>query len=371
MAQFTLTRDEHASLRVRGTLTLANARDLWFELTKLTAGLSRGEALNFDVSEVDIIDGGAMAILVHARTELRLRGVECEFVQANERIHELVHLYRGDVDAKRRRRRRPQSALEQIGRATFGFLDEIRLVLGFFGTSVLAAIGLLKEPHTANWREVWPIMERAGVDAIPIVLLINFLVGFVMAFQGAVQLKQFGANIYVADLVGLSVTRELGPLMTGIIVCGRSGAAFAAELGTMKVSEEIDALRTLGFGPIRYLVLPRALGLILAMPILTLFADFVGVLGGMVVGLWNLDLTVAGYLIETHKALRTWDISSGLLKSLVFGAAIAIISCQQGFATSGGAEGVGRRTTASVVSILFTLILLDAGFTMFFNAFHL
>ncbi|MDP9001395.1 MAG: ABC transporter permease, partial [Myxococcota bacterium] len=232
MPQFTLTRDEHDALRVRGTLTLANARDLWFELATLTAGLSRGEALNFDVSEVDTIDGGAMAILVHMRTELRLRGVECEFVQANERIHELVHLYRGDVDAKRRRKRRPQSALEQIGRATFGFLDEIRLVLGFFGTSVLAAIGLLKEPHTANWREVWPIMERAGVDAVPIVLLINFLVGFVMAFQGAVQLKQFGANIYVADLVGLSVTRELGPLMTGIIVCGRSGAAFAAELGT-------------------------------------------------------------------------------------------------------------------------------------------
>src|SRR6185312_10106748 len=126
---------------------------------------------------------------------------------------------------------------------------------------------------------------------VPIVLLINFLIGFVMGFQSAVQLKQFGANIYVADLVGLSVTRELGPLMTAIIVCGRSGAAFAAELGSMKVSEEIDALRTMGFGPMVYLVLPRTVALILVMPILTLFGDFVGMLGGLVVGVTSLDLT--------------------------------------------------------------------------------
>src|SRR6185295_683094 len=134
-------------------------------------------------------------------------------------------------------------------------------------------------------------------------VLINFLVGFVMAFQAAVQLKQFGANILVADLVGLSITRELGPLMTAIILCGRSGAAFAAELGSMTVSEEIDALRTMGFGPLRFLVLPRAIALILVTPLLTLMGDVVGVLGGLLVGLMSLDLTITGYLIETRKAL--------------------------------------------------------------------
>ena len=206
---------------------------------------------------------------------------------------------------------------------------------------------------------------------MPIVVLINFLVGFVMAFQGAVQLKQFGANIFVADLVGLSVTRELGPLMTAIIVCGRSGAAFAAELGSMKVSEEIDALRTMGFGPMRYLVLPRALALMLVLPVLTLLADLVGMLGGLVVGLVSLDLSVAGYLTETEKALHVWDVFSGVIKSVVFALAIVLIACQQGLATTGGAEGVGRRTTASVVTTLFALILLDAGFTIFFHAFHL
>jgi phospholipid/cholesterol/gamma-HCH transport system permease protein len=368
---FVIERGSGSDLRIAGKLTLANARDLWEEVSRQVAGLAEGESLNFDMRQVASVDGGALALLVHLRSHLLLRGVDCEFVHSNDRVHELVHLYRGDVDPTPRRKRRPQSAIEQIGRATVSLLREAQLGFDFLGTSVLAAAGLLREPRTANWKAVLPIMERAGVDAVPIVLLINFLVGFVMAFQGAVQLKQFGANIYVADLVGLSVVRELGPLMTAIIVCGRSGAAFAAELGTMKVSEEIDALRTLGFGPIRYLVLPRVLSLMVVMPILTLFADLVGVFGGMVVGLVSLDLTPTGYLIETKKALTLFDVGSGLFKSAVFAIAIAVISCQQGFATSGGAEGVGRRTTASVVSILFSLILIDAGFTVFFYQFHL
>jgi phospholipid/cholesterol/gamma-HCH transport system permease protein len=356
---------------VAGSLVLAEAAEIWSSLCAYAGEIKTGETLDIDMSAVEFVDGGAMALLVHTRAELRLRGVHCEFVGMDEPVHEIVHLYRGDVDPKRRRKRKPPSALEQIGAATFGFVGEVKLVLDFFGTCVLSAVGLLKEPLTANWKEVLPIAERAGVDAIPIITLINFLVGFVMAFQGAVQLKQFGANIFVADLVGVSVTRELGPLMTAITICGRSGAAFAAELGTMKVSEEIDALRTLGFGPIRYLVLPRALALMLVMPFLTLFADIVGLAGGLIVGLVSLDLSVAGYLTETQKAVHLWDVCSGLLKSVVFAVAIALISCQQGFATSGGAEGVGRRTTASVVSILFALILLDAGFTVFFYAFHM
>ncbi len=368
---FVLERNEGADLRIAGTLTLAEAGPLWTALSLHASSLVKGDALNFDMQGVEAVDGGAIALLVNVRTDLRLRGVAGECVRTNPKVHDLVHLYRGDVDPKPRRKRRPESALEQIGRGTVAFFRELQSVLGFLGTSVLAAMGLLREPRTANWKAVTLITERAGVDAVPIVVLINFLVGFVMAFQGAVQLKQFGANVFVADLVGLSVVRELGPLMTAIIVCGRSGAAFTAELGTMRVSEEIDALRTLGFGPIGYLVLPRAVGLMLVMPFLTLFADLMGILGGLAVGLLSLDLTVTGYLMETKKALAVWDVGSGILKSVVFALAIAVISCQQGFATSGGAEGVGRRTTASVVSILFALILIDACFTVFFYEFHL
>jgi phospholipid/cholesterol/gamma-HCH transport system permease protein len=312
-----------------------------------------------------------MALLVHLRSELAARGVRADFVNAKDNVQELIHLYRGDIKPVRRKKRKPEGTLAQIGRATLEILLEGKRVLGFFGDMVLAGLGLLKEPMTGNWKEILPTMERSGVDAVPIVILINFLVGFVMAYQGANQLKQFGANIYVADLVGLSVTRELGPLMTAIILCGRSGAAFAAELGSMRVSEEIDALRTMGFGPIGYLVLPKALALMLVLPVLTLVGDFVGLLGGLLVGLMSLDLTVAGYISETQKALSMWDVFSGLIKSVVFALAITLISCQQGFATTGGAEGVGRRTTSSVVTILFTLILIDAGFTAFFHEFSL
>jgi phospholipid/cholesterol/gamma-HCH transport system permease protein len=155
--------------------------------------------------------------------------------------------------------------------------------------------------------------------------------------------------------------------MTAIVVCGRSGAAFAAELGFMQVNEEIDALRTMGFGPMRFLVLPRALALILVVPMLTLSADVAGVLGGLVVGVFNLDLTAVGYINQSVRVVSLWDISSGLIKSGVFALAIALIACQQGLSTSGGAEGVGRRTTSAVVATLFALILIDATITVFFR----
>jgi phospholipid/cholesterol/gamma-HCH transport system permease protein len=358
-------------LRLTGELRFSDAAPLWETLQRRLEAAQPGETVHFDLSRVQSVDGGSMALLVHLRNELKLRGVRSEFVGAEGDVQELVHLYHGDENPVRRKKRRPQSALEHIGEATLAFIAEVKAVLGFFGDMLLAIVGLLREPKTANWKEVPFLMERTGADAIPIIVLINFLVGAVMAFQGAVQLKQFGATIYVADLVGVSVAKELGPLMTAIIVCGRSGAAFAAEIGTMKVSEEIDALRTMGFGPFRYLVMPRVVALILVLPLLTLVADLVGMVGGLVVGLASLDFTIVGYLTETRKAVATWDVFSGLIKSTVFALAIVLVSCQQGFATSGGAEGVGRRTTSSVVSTLFALILIDAAFTLFFYFFNL
>jgi|HubBroStandDraft_1064217.scaffolds.fasta_scaffold02382_8 phospholipid/cholesterol/gamma-HCH transport system permease protein len=356
---------------LQGRLIFQEAGVIWADVLHQTAQLTKGDRLAFEMSDVERIDGGTMALLVHIRDELAARGVRAEFEGATENVQALIHLYRGDIKPARRRRRRTEGTIAQIGRATFEFFVELRRILGFLGDSVLAALGILKEPKTGNWKHVVPTLERAGADAVPIVMLINFLVGFVMAFQGATQLKQFGANQYVADLVGLSVTRELGPLMTAIILCGRSGASFAAELGSMSVAEEIDALRTMGFGPTRYLVLPRTLALVVALPILTLIGDVLGILGGLVVGVTRLDLTMSGYMMETQRAVSAWDVFSGVLKSVVFALAISMIACQQGFATTGGAEGVGRRTTASVVSILFSLIVIDAAFTVFLHAFNL
>jgi phospholipid/cholesterol/gamma-HCH transport system permease protein len=361
------TSADQRDIRIRGSLRFAEAAPLWTELRRLETSALRGQTLNFEMSGVQRIDGGAMALLACMRGELQRRGVKSEFVAADAHVQRIIHLYGGDHAVARLKRRRPLSTLDQLGRATISIVREVQLVLAFFGQMVVSAAGVLRSPRSANWRELPATMERSGADAVPIIILINFLVGLAMAFQSAAQLKQFGANILVADLIGISICRELGPLMTAIVVCGRSGAAFAAELGFMQVNEEIDALRTMGFGPMRYLVLPRALALIIVVPLLALLADVAGVLGGLVVGITNLDLTVRGYLSQTARVVSLWDISSGIVKSVVFAFAVALIACQQGLATSGGAEGVGRRTTSTVVITMFTLILLDAVMTVFFQ----
>lgn len=361
------THGNKTTLRLYGRLLLRDGAEIWKQVLGHVESLPRGHTLFIDMQAVELVDGGAMALLVHARTDLVQRGVTCEFIDAAPHVQDIIHLYRGDVRVGRKKRRRPQGTLDQIGVATREFLLEFKLAFAFLGQGIFSMIGVIREPRTANWREIFPTAERSGADAVPIVMLINFLVGLVMAFQSAPQLQRFGANIFVADLIGISMTRELGPLMTAIVVCGRSGAAFAAELGSMKVNEEIDALRTMGFGPMRYLVLPRTAALMLTMPMLTLLANLLGILGGLCVGVFSLDLTAMAYFIQLQKAVKAWDLYSGLIKASAFGLAIAMISCQQGLATTGGAEGVGRRTTAAVVSTLFTLIIIDAIFTVFFR----
>jgi phospholipid/cholesterol/gamma-HCH transport system permease protein len=218
-----------------------------------------------------------------------------------------------------------------------------------------------------RWRETWLYMERAGRDGLPIVLLISFLMGLITAFQAAVQLKEFGAEIYVANLVGLSITRELGPLMTAIIAAGRSGAAFAAEIGTMKVSEEVDALAAMGLDRTRFLVTPKVVALLLMLPCLTLFADLIGIIGGLFVAVFNLGLPAVVYMRQMALYMTFNDIGTGLIKSVVFAFLIAGIGCLRGFQARSGAESVGRITTSAIVSAIFSIIVSDAIFTLLFH----
>lgn len=324
--------------------------------------------LVFELSKLQTADGSVVALLVAMRDELAERGIQAELVGANQRIATIIDLYSGRDAGAPTKLRHSEGIIAQIGRTTAEVVEGLKALLDFFGSLVLAATLLIRRPRAGNWKDLPPLCEKAGADALPIVLLINFLVGFVMAFQSAKQLKLYGANIYVADLVGISLTRELAPLMTAIIVCGRSGAAFAAEIGSMKINEEIDALRTMGLMPFGWLVVPRTVALVFVVPLLTLIADFVGIAGGLVVGITDLNVTPQGYINETLSAVQAWDIITGLIKSVAFSVAIALIACQQGLAASGGAEDVGRRTTASVVTTLFTLVTLDALFTVVFRA---
>ncbi|MGV8073523.1 MAG: MlaE family ABC transporter permease [Syntrophobacteraceae bacterium] len=237
------------------------------------------------------------------------------------------------------------------------------------GDFVLASLSSLFHARRFRWKEMFYYAQLSGADAVPIVFLLSFLIGLVMAFQGAVQLRQFGANIYVADLLSLALARELSPIFTAIILAGRSGSAFAAEIGTMKVNEEVDALVVMGFDITNFLVLPKVFALVLCGPLLTILSNASGILGGIVVGVLTLDLTAMSFLEEAYQVLSVTDILSGLIKSVVFAALIGLIGCFRGLQAEKGADSVGRQTTSAVVSGIFLIILADAVFTILFHVF--
>jgi len=368
MADWQITR--HGSqLALAGELRIADAGPIWSTLHRLSA--DPGPRLDFDLGQIAIIDGAIMALLVDVRASLVARGARSEIVAAPASVQSIVHLYRGDEPATSPAPRTRERVIARFGAAIEITLQSLRRLATFAGDLVASFGMIVRRPAIAGWRAIPSLIARAGTDGIPIVLLLDFLVGFVMAYQSTRLLRTYGANIYVADMVGVSITRELAPLMTAVIISGRSGAAFAAELGTMRVSEEIDALRTMGFAPTPYLVIPRILTLAIVAPVLTLLGDVIGVIGGLVVGVTSLDLTSHAYLAELRTVLIASDVWTGLLKSLGFGIAIAVIGCQQGLATRGAATGVGRGTTATVVYCLFTIVIVDTMFTVLFRGFGL
>lgn len=355
-------------VRLSGRLGLAQAPALWDTLRALALPAKVDAALVLDLTGVESADGGAVALVVRLERELAARGTTVEVRGAAGQVKDILQLYRErQACAPLHPAPDRESILGQLGATTLTLLGAIKDDLAFVGNILLAAIAAARRPSSVPWGDVTRVLERVGADGVPIVSLLLFLVGLIIAFQSAVQLDRFGATLYVADAVAVSITTELGPLMTAIIFAGRSGAAFAAELGTMRVSEEVDAIRTMGLCPYRFLVFPRLLALTLAAPLLTMLADVVAITGGLLVGILILDQTVIAYLTQTKHALSLWLVGQGLLKSTVFGWAVALIACCRGLGTGGGAEGVGRSTTSAVVTSLFALVLLDAVFTVTFR----
>lgn len=220
-----------------------------------------------------------------------------------------------------------------------------------------------------RWRSSVEQMVLIGVNSIPLISTLSLAVGMILALQGAYILKKFGASIYVADLVGVAMTRELSPLVAAVIVSGRSGSAFAAEIGTMKVSEEVDALITIGLNPTKFLVVPKLLAIVIMQPCLTMISSVVSMLGGLLIGVGILNLGVMRYMNQTFDALILQDIVTGLIKSAIFAIIIALVGCHEGFQVEGGAEGVGLHTTASVVKSIFLIIISDLVITTFFYYF--
>ena len=255
---------------------------------------------------------------------------------------------------------------ETIGRATIDGLAYVGQLTRLTGRAAKSIFIQPAQGRALHYRRALHQAMSVGVEALPILSLITFFVGTILALQSAYELRKFGALGFVANAVALSLTRELGPLMTAIIVIGRSGSAFAAEIGTMKVSEEIDALETMALDPVRFLVAPKLMAMMLMMPLLTTWADFMGVTGGAVFGVLGAGFTFHTYLVATLNALLSRDILSGLIKSVMFGLVITAVGCQEGFMTGLGSEQVGRSTTTAVVKSIFLVIIVDFIFTALF-----
>ncbi len=319
-----------------------------------------------DVTRFD--DFGAL-LLFHLKHAVSETGGRFELVDVPSQAAEILEMvnFSGHRKCTPPARNRPLGILVRLGAVVIGEIGDFRFMLAFLGDVILSLGRVVLHPGTLRWGECVDHMETTGVDAVPIVGMISLLVGLIMAFMAAVQLRQFGADIYVAALVALSIVPEMGPIMTAIIVAGRSGSAYASEISTMKISEEIDALQTMGFDPVRFLVLPRVAAAVLMVPLLSLFADLFALAGGLLVSVTMLDVTIGGYIAKTIAALSLADLLWGLFKSAIFAFLISWVSCLRGFQARGGASAVGRAATSAVVASIFLIILFDAVFAVVRN----
>ena len=323
-------------------------------------------ALTVDLEKVTYLDDFGALVLVELKNLLAGQKSRLHIKNADRRVKEILTILKYDALGKPAEppRKSSPNMFVRLGEAVFGQAADLNFIFSFIGSVCLSLIHACLHPRSLRLDDILSSMKKVGVDALPIVGLISFLLGLIMAFMSSVQLQQFGANIYVASLVSLAMVRELGPIMTAIIVAGRSGSAFAAEIGTMKISDEIDALFTMGFDPTRFLVVPKILASVITVPILTLFSDLFAIIGGLVVGVFMLDLTTNAYMTQTLKTLSLFDVFWGFLKAAVFALLIAGIGCLRGFQVRGGAAEVGQATTSAVVSSIFLIILADAVFAV-------
>lgn len=349
------------TLVLRGELDANTTPATWAALEKELRG-RRITSLEIDAHQLASCDSAGLALLYQLSIGGMTPGV---LGKVNGLSPELQHLFRAfssdDYQALQAHKPSCSPMVEDIGEATWAWLLDLREQVQFIGEVTKDIAVSLFQPRRMRWGEVFRVFEVAGVNALPIVSLLTFLVGMVIAFESAQPLAQLGAQIYVANLLGLTITRELGPVMTAIMLAGRSGSAFAAELGTMKVNEELNALQTMGLSPVQFLVVQRVIAGLLLTPILTIFAMYAGLAGGIPV-LIGLGYPLRMVLQQVQAGLHVPDLVEGLSKSIVFGLVVSAVSCLRGLQTGEGPRAVGESTTRSVVSSILLIILADAVF---------
>lgn len=328
-------------------------------------------ALVIDASGVSALDTSGAWLLHRTMRALEAQGHQVQMHGARAEFNALLQLVAARAAATQVHVHPAPGLLYRIGWAAWHGWRHALGLLAFLGEATLALLRSLAHPSRIRWRPLLHNLQSAGYEALPITGLLSLLMGVVIAYQGAQQLRRFGATGYIADLVGLSMLRELSPLLTAIIVAGRSGSAYAAQIGTMKVTEEIDALRTVGVVPIEFLVLPKLLALLIALPLLTVYTDVMGVLGGMLMAKFQLGIGFQVFIARFAHAITLSSYLTGIGKAPVFAMIIALVGCYQGFQVTGNADSVGQQTTVSVVESIFLVIVTDALFSIVFTWFNL
>ena len=372
-AAATITESEEAGglvLTAAGEWQVATAAELDRRLRGLA--LPQGRRVRLDLAAVDRLDTAGAWLVLRTEHDLVARGNTVAIDNLRPNFAPLLDQVRsGGLMAPTPHpipaHHTPIGFVARIGEITIELGRRAYDITGFFGLLCVTGLRLLRNPSRLRLTATAAQMEQVGVNALVIVGMLSFLIGIVIAYQGADQLRRFGAEIYTVNLLGVGILRELGVLMTSIIIAGRSGSAFTAQIGTMRVNEEIDALQTLGLDPVEVLVVPRVLGLLLTLPLLTLYADLMGLIGGCLMSWGALGITIPQFLRQLQGALTHWTFWIGIIKAPFFAVTIALIGCYEGFRVARSAESVGRQTTLSVVEAIFLVIVIDAAFSIVFS----
>lgn len=345
-----------------GSWRITDRRPAWMDVVSS----HRPAKLRLHVDAVERWDSSLLLFLFEIGEWCRANQVACDTTVLPPRVQTLLTQL-ASSHATSVPHDRSVNFLAVVGNATMELSRKTQDFVQFFGECVLGAVKLLKRPDKFRWRDCLEEMQQCGAMALPIVSLIAFLVGVTLAYIGALVLRQYGGDIYVADLIGMAMVREMGAVMTAVVLAGRTGAAFAAQLGNMKANEEIDALETLGISPVQFLVMPRLLALGVMMPLLALYANALGILGGMAVSAGVLDISPSAYWVEMGTIVTLRDVASGFIKAIAFGGIVGLSGCLRGLQAERSAAGVGRAATSAVVTSILLLVVADAIFAVLFN----
>ncbi len=360
-------KDASISLQSSGDWVISTIAPMELKLKKLLKHSLTTQEIIWDFSQVRLIDSAGMMLIIQFQKHFIKKGLRIRRVGFSTEHEKIYQLLMDNLSSKK-----PQSpkqniiknTLENLGKNSMHLLTDVLAFLTFLGEVTMHLFYYFRHPSSIRYQAIIKYLESSALKALGIIALTSFLIGVVIAYQSAVQLEKFGASIFIVDMIGISITRELAPLITAIVVAGRSGSAFTAQLGVMKLTEEIDAMKTMGFEPYRFLVLPRMIALMIALPLLIFFADIVGIFGGMVVANAQLHISFASFIEHLQSALDSKHFWVGIGKGPFFGWLIAAIGCFRGLQVSRDTESIGRYTTMSVVNAIFLVIACDALFSI-------